>query len=200
MREALDFGEALRRANALEHASSEAADKLARYAWTMAGLALAEPAHPMRVLRRLVGVAGIELNDKIAIGAAVFVLASATIGIDPVWVRLKRTQPPEQLTMAAARAVAIYAFWNACRVIVPRPAEGGIEAAALAIAMPSRDVRWLLHEHVPRPNIAEHFHVPLLALDARLRMLGEQVGSGERPVSDFRLTTARTVVDSEKLR
>lgn len=185
--------QAMERALATEHAAGAEADRLAKATLRLADLPDAY-AHPVRVLRRIVGCAGIELSDLVAIGAAAFVCAAADPGFRPLLVRLRRTQPAEQLTMAAARALALFTFWNACGAVMEHVGWGGVEAGALAIAMPAPDLRDALRRMGPSAAAA-HFVVPLHALDARLRMLGETVGSGERPVSAFRLTTARAVVD-----
>lgn len=183
----------MERALATEHASDGAADRLARAALQLADLPDAY-AHPMRILRRVVGCAGLELSDLVAVGAAAFICAASAPGFRPLLVRLRRTQPAEQLTMAAARALALFTFWNSCGAVLDKVGWGGIEAGALAIAMPAPDLRDALHR-IGHSAAAAHFAVPIPALDARLRMLGETVGSGERPVSAFRLTTARAVVD-----
>lgn len=188
--------QAMEHALASEHAADGAADRLARAAYRLADLLPDAYAPPIRILRRIVGCAGIELSDVVAVGAAAFVCAAATPGFRPILVRLRRTQPAEQLTMAAARALALFTFWNSSGAVLEKVGWGGVEAGALAIAMPAPDLRDALRR-AGHAGAAARFSVPVSALDARLRMLGETVGSGERPVSAFRLTTARAVVDSK---
>lgn len=185
--------QAMERALAREHAAGAEADRLAKATLRLADLPDAY-VHPMRILRRIVGCAGVELSDMAAVGAAVFVHSAASPGCRPVLVRLRRTQPAEHLTMAAARALALFTFWNACGSVLEHVGWGGVEAGALAIAMPAPELRDAV-QRTGHSAAAAKFTVPISALDARLRMLGETVGSGERPVSAFRLTTARAVVD-----